>query len=81
MITDASYQGGYKILVSFDDNTTRLADFYAFLSQSQSPHVRKYLDLDLFKRFYFNQWGLCWGDNEFDINPIDIQNGVFDAVR
>ena len=79
MITNATYQGNYNILVQFDDGTTRLTDFFPFLSSSKFAFVRKYLNKDLFRQFYFNSWGLCWGDNEFDINPIDIYNGKFDA--
>ena len=79
MITKAQYKGNYKILVHFSDGTHHLADFSRFISQSHLPSVRKYLNLDLFQQFYFNEWGLCWGDNEFDINPMDIYNGVFDA--
>ncbi len=79
MITDATYQGNYKILVRFDDGTKRLTDFFPFISTSRLPIVKKYLNKELFQQFYFNNWGLCWGDNEFDINPLDIYNGKFDA--
>lgn len=79
MITDAKYMGGYSILVRFDDGVERLADFTDFMFTSSLPVVKKYRNVDLFKQFYINSWGLCWGDNEFDINPVDIYNGKFDA--
>lgn len=79
MITEAQYKGDYKILVCFDDGTMHLADFRGFISQSALPCVRKYLDLDLFRQFSVNEWGLCWGENEFDINPLSIHNGDFDV--
>ena len=79
MIKNASYMGGYRILVTFSDGTERLIDLHDFISRSGLPNVRKYLDTDLFRGFYVCEWGLCWGDNEFDINPVDIYNGVFDA--
>ena len=79
MITNATYQGDYRILVQFDDGVKRLADFLPFISSSKFAFVRKYLNKDLFRQFYVNNWGLCWGDNDFDINPQDIHDGKFDA--
>ena len=79
MIQSAEYKGDYKILVTFDDGVKKLADFYPFISTCRFAYVKKYLNKELFKQFYFNDWGLCWGDNEFDINPENIRNGKYDV--
>lgn len=74
MIKEAIYIEDYKILVKFHDGVERLLDLQTFLQNVALPNVRKYLDPELFKTFYITPWGLCWGDNEWDINPIDIYN-------
>ena len=80
-ITQAHYEGGYRIRFSFDDGTERLADFGPFLEASTHPLVRKFLDTDLFSQFRIEHWGLtvAWGDNEFDLSAEYIYEGDFDA--
>ncbi|MDR0763007.1 MAG: DUF2442 domain-containing protein, partial [Bacteroidales bacterium] len=69
------------IEVTFYDNTVRVADFEEFFKNSKNPLVRKFAPLNNFKKFYIDPEieTLCWGDNECDIDPFDIYEGVFDA--
>jgi len=78
MIQFAEYIADYKIKVTFIDGAIRKIDLKPFLLKSIHPLVRKYLDVDLFKKFKIEQSALCWGENEFDINPMSIYNGDFD---
>lgn len=78
MIKKATYKGDYKILVLFSDGTEKLADFSRFIQESKLSCVRKYMDKNLFRKFRYDDWGLSWGDNEFDINPMNIYNGLYD---
>ncbi len=79
MITQATYLTDYRIRVLFDDGTRRDIDLYGFLSSSKMPLVRKYLDLEKFRQFKIEDGTLAWGDNEFDLNPINIYKGKYDA--
>ncbi len=79
MIKQATYLADYRIKVLFDDGTTRDIDLYGFLSKSRLPIIRQYLDLDKFRQFSVEDGALAWGDNEFDLNPINIYRGQYDA--
>ena len=61
--------------------TVRVADFERFFKNSRNPLVHKFASLDKFKEFYVDPEieTLAWGDNECDIDPFDIYEGVFDA--
>ena len=79
MIKQATYLADYRIKVLFDDGTSRDIDLYGFLSQSRLPIIRQYLDLDKFRQFRVEDGTLAWGDTEFDLNPINIYKGQYDA--
>jgi hypothetical protein len=81
MIKKATYLHDYLIEVTFYDGTVRVADFEAFFKNSRNPLVRKFMSLNKFKEFYVDPEieTLAWGDNECDIDPFDIYEGVFDA--
>ena len=81
MIKNAKYIKDYKLRVIFDDGVSKKIDLYPFISESKQPQTRKFLDKKLFKKFYTDDWGLRWGDNEFDINPISIYKGQYDYEK
>jgi len=33
----------------------------------------------MLKQFHIKMGMLCWGDNEFDLNPMNIYKGKYDA--
>ena len=78
MIKEAYYLQAYQLKVVFLDNTVKTINLQAFLTASTHPLIRKYLDLDLFKGFRIEYGTLCWGDNDFDLNPQNIYNGLYD---
>lgn len=79
VISRADYVSDYKIHFVFSDGQQRLADFYPFLSSSTHPLINKFLDMKLFKQFYIENWAIRWGDNECDLNPMEIYYGEFEA--
>jgi hypothetical protein len=81
MIIKADYIKGYQLRVYFDDGVVRDIDLESFMLSSKYPLISKFLNINLFKKFHVDEWGLCWGDNEFDINPMSIYNGEFDINR
>jgi hypothetical protein len=79
MIQKALYIKDYQIEVYFNDGKNRIIDLFNFLSASNHPLINKYLNLDLFQQFHIEMGTICWGDNDFDLNPMNIYNGKYDA--
>ena len=79
MITNATYLTGYRIEVEFDNGSKRTIDLQNFLENSNNKLIRKFLKLSLFRKFKVEDGTLAWGDNEFDLNPMNIEAGKYDA--
>ncbi len=79
MICKAKYIKDFQIKVYFTDGTIRSIDLFRFLSSSNHPLINKYLDIELFKQFRIEMGTLCWGENEFDLNPMNMYNGKYDT--
>jgi len=79
MIQKAEYIKDYQIDVYFSDGKKRKIDLFNFLSTSNHPLITKYLDIERFKQFRVEMGTICWGDNEFDLNPYHIYKGKYDA--
>lgn len=79
MITNAIYLSDYRIEVEFDNGSKRIIDLQNFLENSDNKLIRKFLNLSLFQQFRIEDGTLAWGDNEFDINPMNIEEGKYDA--
>jgi hypothetical protein len=67
-VISASYRGGYKIEVTFEDGASGIVDFEKYLKKGGV--FNKFKDIDFFKRFSINEelGVLVWGD-EIDIAP------------
>jgi hypothetical protein len=79
MIQKAEYIKDYQIKVYFTDGKIKTIDLFNFLSTSNHPLINKFLDMELFKQFRIEMGTLCWGDNEFDLNPMNIYKGNYDV--
>ena len=79
-INKAEYVVDYILKVETDQNQIKLINLESFITQNTHPCIEKYKDKELFKQFFIDECGaICWGDNDFDINPISIIQGDFDA--
>ena len=78
MIADAHYIKDCQLEVIFSDRTVRHIDLLPFLSSSTNPLIRQYLNPALFARFRIENGTICWGDNDFDLNPHAIYEGKYD---
>ena len=74
-VVSVKYLKDYVIDVCFSDGTRNKVDFYDFLTNSQHPLIRKYLNKQLFAKVKVEDGSVCWGDNEFDINPRSLYKG------
>lgn len=78
-IKSASYISEYKISIIFKDGAERLVDFYDFLSHSDHPEIRKYLELKNFKSFKIQNGDLIWGDFDLLFPIEELYSGKISA--
>jgi len=81
-ILNADYIEGHQIRISFSDGKKVIVDFYPFLSASKHPEMRKYLDIDKFRKFKIQDGNLNW--NEYDlIFPLEdlYKNNLLNRVK
>ena len=71
-IQAADYIEGYKINITFNDNSSQAIDFYPFLSSSLNPYIRKYLDINEFKKFEIDDGDLEWNDYDLCFPIADL---------
>ena len=74
-ITAAEYAGGYRLRLTFSDDTARTVDFEPFLSRSHNPMIRKYLDPEEFAAFSVQYGDLVWHDYELCFPIADLYEG------
>ena len=66
--------GELRIRLSFDDGVTQVIDFKPFLSHSQHPDIRAFLEPKKFADFRIEYGDLVWGDYELCFPIIDLYN-------
>ena len=69
-VENVEYVGEYKLALTFNDGKQHVVDFYPFLSESQHPDTRKYLDRKKFAKFNLDHGFLEWNDWELCF-PMD----------
>ena len=74
-IERAEYVDGYRIHLVFSDGQERVIDFEPFLTRSLNPLIRKYLDLDEFKKFTISYGDLIWNDYDLCFPIADLYEG------
>lgn len=74
-IVNAEYMGEYGIKFSFSDNTEKLIDFSGFLTNARNPSTAKYLDKQLFGKFYLEYGDIVWNDYEMCFPVWDLYEG------
>jgi hypothetical protein len=74
-ILSAQYISDYKIKITFDNGLENVVDFELFLSNSQHPSIRKYLDLKKFKQFQIVNGNINWNDYDMIFPLTDLRKG------
>jgi len=73
-IISATQIGKYQLRLCFDDGTVQDIDFGHFLSQSQHPDIRAYLEEARFNVYRLEHGELVWGDYDLCFPVIDLHN-------
>lgn len=76
-ILSAKHIKDYTIECVFEDKKIVNANFEGFLRTTKLNQLKKFLEPKNFKNFSIQYGSLCWGNNEFDINPESIYAGEF----
>lgn len=69
IIVKAEYLADHKIEISFQDGKKQIVDFGPFITTSNNPEIKKYLNVELFKLFTVVDGDLNWNDYDL-IFPI-----------
>lgn len=62
------YRGGYRIYVTFDDNSEKTIDFRGYL---KGPVFEPLKNVKYFQRFFLDGWTVAW-PNGADIAPEEL---------
>ncbi|MDP2786711.1 MAG: DUF2442 domain-containing protein [Pseudomonadota bacterium] len=79
-IVSATQIGKYQLRLCFDDGTTQDVDFGSFLSRSQHPEIRAYLDDARFNAYRLEHGELIWGDYDLCFPIIDLYNNQIEKA-
>jgi hypothetical protein len=71
-IEKVDYLGDYRLKLSFNDNTNQIISFYPFLNNSLNPFIRRYLDINEFKKFKLDAGDLEWNDYDLCFPIADL---------
>ncbi|MCF0200916.1 MAG: DUF2442 domain-containing protein [Bacteroidales bacterium] len=68
-ITDAVYDGDYRLLLTFNDGRQGLVDLENYTCRSPFEPLR---DSTVFRNFQLNGWTVSWLDGSIDIAPESL---------
>lgn len=71
-IEKVEYLSEYKLKLSFNDGEEQTIDFGPFLSRSQNPLIRKYLDPMEFNKYELDNGDLEWNDYDLCFPVADL---------
>ena len=80
-IEKAKYIKDYKISLLFNDGKENILDFKNFIVTSQHPDIRKYEDLNLFKKFNLEYGELEWNDYDLAFPIYDLYTGKHRTLK
>ena len=74
-VEKAIWVSEYTVQVLFSDGAQKELDFRGFLTQSDQPEIRKYLDVEQFKAFEICYGNLVWNDYDLCFSIEDLYSG------
>lgn len=80
-INNVEYMGKYKLSIEFNTGQEREIDFYPFLSGSLNPLIRKYLDIEEFKKFNLDNGDLEWNDYDLCFPVADLYENNINPIQ
>ncbi len=74
-VEHAEYIEKYMLNLKFSDGTEKIVDFGFFLQNSLNPMIKKYLNIEIFKKFTVEYGDLFWGDYDLCFPVADLYEG------
>jgi len=74
-VIGTNYVGNYTIRIFFDDGSVKEVNFGSFLTNSNHPSIRKYLDENLFLQYKIINGNLNWNDYDMIFPISDLHQG------
>lgn len=74
-ITNAAYTAPLRISINFNDGKKTVVDFSQFLEKARHPSIRKYLDIEKFRKFKIVDGNLNWNDYDMIFPIHDLYEG------
>ena len=74
-IKKAKYLQDYKISFKFQDDKEVTVDFEDFILKSHHPDIKKYQDIDIFKKFNIEYGEIEWNDYDLVFPIYDLYRG------
>ena len=74
-VEQVEHAGAYKLLITFNDGHKSVVDFEPFLSKSQHPAIRRYLEQSLFLKWSIDYGDLHWNDFDLVFPLADLYAG------
>ena len=68
-ITDAAYDGDYRLWLTFNDGRKGLVDFEHYIHRKPFEPLH---DRAIFQNFQLNGWTISWLDGSLDIAPESL---------
>lgn len=75
-IISAKYLDDYKIFLTFNDNQTKIIDFYNLLKSSPYKNEKKFIEKEYFQQFRIELGDLIWNDYDMCFQAKNLYNGV-----
>ena len=75
ILKNVEYIDNYLLKIEFFDGKENKIDFKEFLLSSNHPSVKKYLDINKFKKFKIQNGNINWNDYEMIFPIYDLYNG------
>ena len=77
-VKEATYIGDFAIRIYFSSGEAKLVDFKPFLTRSNHPAIKKYLNEQLFKSYKIVNGNLNWNDYDLIFPVSDLHEAKID---
>ncbi len=75
-INNAKYLEEYKLLLTFNDETSKIVDFKDLLKSTPYTNEKKFSNIELFKQFRVELGDLIWSDYDMCFQAKNLYQGI-----
>ena len=75
-INNAKYLEEYKLLLTFNDETSKIVDFKDLLKSTPYTNEKKFSNMEFFKLFWVEVGDLIWSDYDMCFQAKNLYQGI-----